>query len=376
MALNKAGRCVRLALALGTMAILAGCSVQVEMPEDVKDRVTLGYPRRAVTDFSSALTCMYRMLVDAGAETIYLAAAQIPDLSEAPGQAGTAAYDLLLGAITAMSASSDAIRFVAFSSDTPDIAALQGVHPDNGKFHHPDFFIRGALSQIDANMWAGQKGVNFSLGDQISALSGTSVGKSATRGVTTITLDLHVGMVPTFQMLPGISSSNSLTVLKDSYTAELDLAIEGNGLVWSLSENRGQSLSGALRALIEVGAIELVGRLFSLPYWECLGVAGPSSEDEMLARAAWDGMNDDGRSSFVLEQLHRLQFLDEVPDPGAPLPNSARQALARFRFEHGLSPVAVIDFAVFRPLFLQSKVNREVQARKPSPPPARRADRQ
>ena len=84
-------------------------------------------------------------------EPVYVTSAPLPDYTENRGAAGYGARDMLISALSEMTKESGAIRFVAFDRSTPDIVALQNSHPQKKELRIPDFFIRGAVTQINTS---------------------------------------------------------------------------------------------------------------------------------------------------------------------------------------------------------------------------------
>ena len=71
------------------------------------------------------------------------------------------------------------------------------------------------------------------------------------------------------------------------------------GAVLRSSENESKALSDGLRALIELGAIELTGKLYELPYWECLAASVDADGKRAAAADEYDGLSDSQRDQFI-----------------------------------------------------------------------------
>lgn len=341
-------------LAVGSLSF-TGCATTGPSIGDLES-AQRNLPRRAATSFTPALTCMDQLLKQSGAQTLYFTAAPIYDRSEALGSAGTGANEMLIGAMLEMSKISDAIRFVSFDNTIPNITSLQGVHPNNNKFRHPDFFVRGAITQIEKGIQSNQHGLSVGVSDDlIEKIAGSGASGSLSNRMKSITLDMYVGMVPTLQMLPGISSANTLTLSDDSVSFEIDLTYEGNGLVYSLDRGRTPSLSDALRDLVEIGTIEMVGKLYGVPFWQCLSVAAPSADEEEEVLAEYKGMNDEELYDFMKDHFVKSGYIkadEKLINNSVPYKN----LLGRYRFENNLNPYPTVDYNLFRIAFLKEKV--------------------
>lgn len=293
-------RRVSVTLAAMTTLVLSGCAtVKVPAVEDAPEAYGLGYAVTTSTPFSRALMCMDQMMVDRKVDPIYVTATPIPDYTENRGAAGYGAREMLLSAISRMTEQSAAVRYVAFDRSTPDIVALHSGHPSKAEFRVPDFFVRGAVTQINTSPFSKQSGWSATVAASGETFQGGSTGISGSMSLATVSLDLSIGLIKNYQMLPGVSSSNSFSVVKTGDSTQLSLSFEKVGAVLRSSENESKALSDGLRALIELGAIELTGKLYELPYWECLAASVDADGKRAAAADEYDGLSDSQRDQFI-----------------------------------------------------------------------------
>lgn len=345
-------------LIIGAIACLSGCAVTTpQAPEDVRERYSSAYPVRTMTSFTEGLVCMDRMFAANKVEPIYITAAPIPDYSENRGGAGYAARDMLISAISEMTRNSAAIRFVAFDRQTPDIVALQSTHPKRGSLRIPDFFIRGAVTQINNTPYSKQIGDSLSIAGKGENFLGGGLGTSASLTLSSVSLDMAVGLVNNYQMLPGIFSANTFSVEKRSNSDELSISLKRIGAVFSVNENQAEALSLALRGLVEVGTIELFGKLYNLPYWECLAEIGDNAPMREAARSRYAEMSVEDRMAYVAAQLVKEKLLAE----GAPLlenggysPQLSR-AVMQYRMQQNVLGSGVVDYPLFERIFTREQ---------------------
>ncbi len=347
------------------MALLQGCGITaVEYPDDIKEQLPVQTPVRAVTGFTDGLHCMDQMFLKYKVRPIRITAAQIPDFSESRGDAGFGAREMLISAISAMSQQSGALRFVAYDRSTPDIIALQSAHPNKKDFLVPDFFIRGAVTQIDGSPYSRQNGYSLSADDIDEAeIQGGQLSNSNSASLKTVSVDLNMGLINNFQLLPGIFSSNALSVEKRGSSDDVSLSIWKLGTIYSLNDTRAQPLSGGLRALMEVGAIEMFGKLYNLPYWECLSVLGEDNEIAAKARDAYDGMGRSEQIAWIARELQRQNYLSkdakitrEDDEPSDAL----RAAMSHYRVKNEMFGNTLITFKLFKKLYAQQHMANKV----------------
>ena len=290
--------------------LLAGCAaVKGPTPEDAPDQYALGYAVSTATPFSRALTCMDQMMIDREVDPIFVTATPIPDYTENRGAAGYGAREMLLSAISKMTEKSAAVRYVAFDRSTPDIVALHSGHPSKAELRVPDFFVRGAVTQINTSPYSKQSGWSTTVGGTGETFQGGNTGLSGSLSLATVSLDLSIGLVKNYQILPGISASNSFSVAKLGGSNELSLSFDKVGAVLRSSESEAKALSDGLRALIELGVIELTGKLYELPYWECLAESMDADGKRAKAAKAYDRLSERQRDQFIRRYLVNNGYL-------------------------------------------------------------------
>lgn len=354
-------------IAVSFCAVLCGCSIApVKPPEHIAEAYSATYPVRTLTGFTEGLACMDKMFIARKVEPIYITAAPIPDYSESRGGAGYAARDMLISAIAEMSKESAALRFVAFDRQTPDIVALQASHPKKASLRIPDFFIRGAVTQINTSPYSKQRGASLNVGQLNDQFQGSGLTNSTSLSLASVSLDLAVGLVNNYQILPGVFSANTFSVEKRGSSDELSISLKKLGAVYSVNENSADALSRALRVLVEVGVIELFGKLYNIPYWECLAVVGEATPERNRAHELYAGMSEQQRADYVLEHLKSLKMAAPPTaafDAEGKLTTDFRNALMQYRVRHNVFGGGV-DFAIFERAWKDIALSRTVAAAK------------
>ena len=162
--MSKPNHVSALAFFLCALFLVSGCSYRKVAPNDkVNERLSQTYPSRNLTGFTQGLRCMDSMFESRAVEPVYVTSAPIPDYTENRGAAGYGARDMMISALSEMTKDSAAIRFVAFDRSTPDVVALQNSHPQKKDLRVPDFFIRGAVTQINTSPYYRQRGASMSI---------------------------------------------------------------------------------------------------------------------------------------------------------------------------------------------------------------------
>ena len=87
------------------------------------------------------------------------------------------------------------------------------------------------------------------------------------------------------------------------------MSFERIGAVLRSSESESKALSDGLRALVELGLIELTGKLYEIPYWECLAASMNADGKREAAAAAYDRLSVDERDQFIRSYLINEGYL-------------------------------------------------------------------
>ncbi|MEW6163674.1 MAG: DUF4384 domain-containing protein [Pseudomonadota bacterium] len=264
-------------------ALLAGCETVTPKPETATVAAAVKTPAtKTVTNFTPALRCMDDMLLAYGKRDIVITTAGIPDST---GKVLTGTKDMLHTAASKMSIKSKALTFIDYDTTSNDLLALFQDIQAAGAFNHklPNYYIRGAITQLDENAIDAQAGGGI-------ALPFLDLGMSKDQVSSIVAIDMNIGETTSRMILPGVNASNSLIITRAGSSKEAGGKIGKVGFAFNMSLNKAEGLSGGVRALVELGMIELVGKLTGTPYWKCLQIEKTNPVMIEQAREWYDGM--------------------------------------------------------------------------------------
>ena len=89
-------------------------------------------------------------------------------------------------------------------------------------------------------------------------------------------VDLSVVRVSDLSVIPSATSSNQVVIIDTSDGVDGDAVIKKSGIFFNFSFDRTEGPTQALRNLFDLAAIELIGKLMKVPYWQCLDIPGDS----------------------------------------------------------------------------------------------------
>ncbi|HSK41155.1 MAG TPA: DUF4384 domain-containing protein [Arenibaculum sp.] len=293
---------------------------------------------RTISSFTDGLRCMDTLLQRHGKQGILITSNGVPD---ATGRVAGGTREMLISAVSRMSARSQAFRFVDFEPNLDDVNALYSLIGVQPEFRVPSYYIRGAITQLDDNVIseAGSAGIS---------LPGFDLGVSRDQVVSVISVDLNMGELITRQIIPGMSASNSIAVVSRGAGADAGGVISKAGLAFNVSLSQSEGFHQAVRTLIELSTIEVLGKLTRTPYWQCLGIDQTNPTFMSQAREWFDTMGERERVRFAQRVLQADRYYDG-PVTGVP-DDRTRDAIGRYQVDNDLIASGRVDFDLYHSL--------------------------
>jgi hypothetical protein len=336
----------RIAAAVGIAAALAGCS-SMEVKQKTVDEtqaVKVGpesAPFRSITGFTPALRCMDSMMLDYGVRDVSMLVEEIVDQTKKVN-AGT--RDMLITAVSDMTRRSRAIRVNAFGKDSANVISFLASAQRQGAYEVvPTFDIKGSVSQFDENVIRNQKdgGIGFQ--------PFINLGISRDAASSVLGLDLSVLTTDDMSVMAGVTSRNSVVILKQGKGLDADAAYAKFGLTFSMNLSKSEGQTQALRGLVELAVVELMGKLTKTPYWSCLGADPQANEEIGIEESDWYFAMARSRVELIgyfQNQLRQRGFyqgpIDGVFNPAMD------EATGNLREALGLSNRPLLDEAFFK----------------------------
>ena len=331
--------------AVAFAAALAGCGTLEVTQQTLQktEAVKLGpqsAPFRSITGFSPALRCMDNLMLDYGVRDVSMLVEDILDQTKKVN-AGT--RDMLITAVSDMTRRSRALRINAYGKDASNVISfLASAQRQSAYDVIPQYDIKGSVSQFDENVIRAQKDLGIGLQPFIN------VGITRDAASAILGLDLSVLSTDDMSILPGVTSRNSVVILKQGRGFDGDAAYHKFGVNFSMNLNKAEGQSQALRGLVELAVIELMGKLTKVPYWSCLGADAAGNEEikiELSDRYFAMAASRVELIGYFQNQLRRRGFY-EGPIDGQFNP-AIDEAIGNYRAALGLSKRALLDEAFF-----------------------------
>ena len=351
-------RCSAPVLALAGLALLLGaCQARPDTALDAAQPRTA--PVRNIGNFNQALRCMDDMFLAQGKHDIYITTAGIPD---ATGLIAAGTKEMFISAVSKMAEKSGSFRFVDYDPTQTDVQVLSEMLGPTEDFVAPSYYVRGAITQLDSGVLSSSESAALSL-------PFFDLGVSRDQVISVVTIDLNVAKLTTRQILPGVTANNSIAVVQSGKGADAGGLIGKAGLTLSVSVDRSEGFAQAVRNLVELSTIEVLGKLTHVPYWRCLSIEATNPNFRNEARSWFDTMNSGERDRFVRSALFRMGYLQ-----GDTAGGDMSEAIARYQASNDLVPNGRIDFDLYyRLLASDSRPPAQavpIAAAMPAPAPA------
>lgn len=333
---------------MASVVFLAACSTPMDARRDTEfqsrgnaaSRPTQR-PVRSMSSFSDSLQCMDRMLRDAEVPTTLITSKQIPDFST---RVPVATKDMVITALLQMSRLSNAFRYVDYEVDIARQDTVQNLtnillNNNQIQLQRPSLYVSGSVSFVDQNVLNNR----FDLGTSGARFE---TGYSQSRNVTIIGLELHLGDFRTRTLIPGLDSANEVIIGNGGQGLDLAGRIRDYGWQFNVGRDYAQGSGAAIRTLVELAMIELVGKWARVPYWQCLTMEQTHPDFQRQLRDWYDEGNTGIHRALVERSLKSRGYLPPEPAPATDL-LTFRRAVGRFQADQGMVVTGVVDFSTY-----------------------------
>jgi hypothetical protein len=172
----------------------------------------------------------------------------------------------------------------------------------------PKIVIAGGITEFDKELI--EKGrelkteVSIQKGDFGSRYSHDGgAGYQAQSGISRITLDLQLLDYRSQAYLSGIQAINSINIRKTKLGWGIGYFFQGSGMSFQYSLRKKQGKYHAIRLLVELSVLEILGKYFDVPYWKCID--GMAADTMMINRLRdeFSALPDNQQYSYLKEYM-------------------------------------------------------------------------
>ncbi|WP_228529682.1 DUF4384 domain-containing protein [Diaphorobacter caeni] len=305
------------------------------------DRPTVR-PIRSISSFSDSLMCMDEMLRAAQLPTTLITSKNFIDYSSKV-PAGT--KEMIITALSQMSRRSNAFRYVDYEVNIVQQDTVQNLttillNNNQIQLQRPALYMSGGITFVDQAVISNRNDAGFS-GPRIDM----GVSKSAT--ATVMGLEMHIGDFRTRTLIPGLDSANEVVIGGGGQGLDLAGRIGTYGVTFNVGRDYAIGSGGALRTLVDLATIELIGKWSRVPYWQCLTLDQTHPDFQRQMRDWYMDSGGVAQAKLIQSSLVAQGYLPpgtEVLDRDS---RDLRDALARFQSDNGLVPNGTMDFSTY-----------------------------
>ncbi len=254
---------------LGVVALLlfAGCSVKE--PKFSKEEQNITLPFSNTTYFSKAFKKLNQLLISNHAPTYRIQVKTIENLSSAKG---AMPMDSSAFIRTPIVLNMNHINLVAYEPifNKYETKTTGFVYFPEMKKSIPQLVITGGVTQFDKGIISTSN--NFDLDVDVGGGDWQTDGRFNTDksdSFSQIALDLSMFQYQNRIYVSGVATTNKIEIHRKRKKNRFGLFLNGSGIGYSKYATLQQSKDEALRILTEYSLIQLLGRLYQVPYWKC-----------------------------------------------------------------------------------------------------------
>ncbi len=295
-------------------------------------------PTRSLSSFSDSLMCMDHLFRETGMSTVLITSKSIPDYS---GKVAVATKEMIVTALSQMSRVSNAFRFVDYEVNIAQQDTVQNLttlllNNNQIRLQRPALYVSGAVAFVDQQVISN----NVDMGTSASRLE---TGYSQSRRSSVIGMELHLGDFRSRTIIPGLDSANEIVIGSGGQGLDLSGRIGNYGVQFNVGRDYTQGSGPAIRTLVELAMIELLGKWARVPYWQCLTLEQTHPEFMRQMREWYEDASPATRGQLVRRSLLRRGYLlTENPDDA-----TLHTALARFQTDERMVVTGVVDFPTY-----------------------------
>ncbi|MCI5130462.1 MAG: hypothetical protein D3904_02810 [Candidatus Electrothrix sp. EH2] len=197
---------------------------------------------------------------------------------------------------------------------------------------NPSAIITGGITEFDRGLETREDSAN--LGYETDEFGQeTPVGIEYMQGKKTsaarITVDYNVIDVRTMSGLSQVQTTNTILVHKGIGKKELGFTLFGPTLGLKGEVKKVEGRHAALRLLVQISVIQLVGRYLDLPYWRLLPGTAPDPVIESYVNRRWKYKMNKTMRIYKVQELLFLHGYDNISISGQ-LDQATNEAIGRF----------------------------------------------
>ena len=291
-----------------------------------------GPPRANATSFAGALRCMDRQFAAFGVRGVSVVLEDIPDSTRKVSAGGR---DMFLSATSDMTRASRGIALIPWNPNSAQVAGRERLAQD------ASFTVQGSVTQFDESTLRQQR-------DGAICLGPLCIGAAESDAFSGLSLDLSLVENRSLTLVPGATTRNHVLIRRRGRGMDGDLTLKKFGLQYNFTFTSSEGTGQALRSLVELGTIELYGKLLKLPYWTCLGLDDRDPGVAAEIEDWWESLRSDTPAllAYLATQMRARGLYTGQAD--GQLERPLELAIRSYKLALGLQDDLNVDLDFFR----------------------------
>ncbi len=175
----------------------------------------------------------------------------------------------------------------------------------------PLLLFDGAITECDENLDTTESGWNGSAVGTYKEQEGEFAGSgNKTNNLTRLAIDMHLVEYATSVQLPRIQSSLAVDIRSIKGGYDFAIQILGSGFGLNRSHKITQGKHEAIRTLVDLSVLQVLGKFFQVPYWRCIPVMQPDMEVFRAREEAFSRATTEARIAVIQHLLHNFDYND------------------------------------------------------------------
>ena len=216
----------------------------------------------------------------------------------------------------------------------------------------PNYLITGALTEFDRALSGAGRANNASV-DFGKGRGKTQVGADLKRTaiLSSLGLDLNLVNFGTNQMMPQMQAANVIKVWNFSKESNASLGFYGDAFGFKLEGKYLQGRHSAIRTLVDLSVLELLGKATNTPYWRCIPGGQPDPVVVANVRSAFVGLPQPMKIAMIQVMLQKYGQAVQINQQLDEATVQAIRNVYTTHFPQFGDSVDVLTWEGFEPLF-------------------------
>ena len=199
------------------------------------------------------------------------------------------------------------------------------------------YLVEGAITEFDTTN-SSRKGMNAGVHGGGGRGEYDADGSSdADDSISNMTIDFNLIESATGAYVPKVHTSNSIKIIKKSASNDFGFSILGSGFGLSASASKSQGIHSAIRLLVDLSMVELIGKFRDYPYW--VAVSGGKVNQRLLRRMKKNFRNypEESKAIYI---THLLSVIDpSIKGQAKTIDAKTEKAIITYKTQYGLMPI-------------------------------------